>query len=49
MDYRVDYYDEVNSIIVNYSEMVGKPFVIRFFVNVFGPDRAQRSIAFLSF
>ena len=30
MDYRVDYYDEVNSIIVNYSEMVGKPFVIGF-------------------
>ena len=30
MDYRVDYYDEVNSIIVNYSEMVAKPFVIGF-------------------
>ena len=30
MDYRVDYYDEVNSIIVNYSETVGKPFVIGF-------------------
>ena len=30
MDYRVDYYDEVNSITVNYSEMVGKLFVIGF-------------------
>ena len=29
------------------SGMVGKPFVIGFF-GFFGPDRAQRSIAFLS-
>ena len=35
-------------IVIIESGMIGKPFVIYVFVSFFGPDRAERSIAFLS-
>ena len=39
----------LSTIIVIKVEWLGNPLLLAVFVSFFGPDRAQRSIAFLSF